>query len=481
VIQDDFERQLFQISKADLDDLQDAHIQTAQATDPVQKRYHDISNEELNRILAAHVKWLESDGKAGQRANFSQVNLQGANLPAANLRRANLAGANLVWINAFGAKLEGADLSGAKLREAYLEEANLQGAILEGANLREAYLAGANLQAADLTRANLQLTNLMMADLKNATIVRANLQNAKLENARLLNANLSFSTLRHANLKHAKISYTDLENADLRGVTGLAISQLTTVKNLSKAKLEAELKRQILNRPQPPVNPKIPKASVPVGAAEKKPPKSRQQNDKNSRRQPRRPFPKLVFIGSQHQYCKGNIKNINSLGAFIETTTHFYRGQMIKLEIPGTNIDNGTLIIGEVARSDQRGIGIKFKKLIQRSRFRQDMGGMRSRVDRRKLLFSKFYPEKRSGADRRGRVDRRKLKYFKYYKYGLQLNRIIDSGGRRFTRDRRQLSFGLYWPESRIGRDRRSGKDRRTAFKTKTAAARPDPKKRILS
>jgi hypothetical protein len=305
---------------------------------------------------------------------------------------------------------------------------------------------------------------------------------ADLKNAGLQNANLSFSKLQHANLKGAKISHANLENADLRGVTGLDISQLLSVKNLSRAKLGAELKKQLLDRRQPRKNPTVPKTSASADTTEKKPEKNQHQNDKNSRRQPRRPFSKMVFIGSQNQYCRGLIKNINNFGAFIETTTQFSRQQMIRIEIPGTKIDNGTLIIGEVARSDLRGIGIKFKKLIQRSKFSRDMGGMRCGTDRRKLLFSEYYPEKRSGGDRRDAVDRRKLKYFKYYKYGLQLNRIIDNGGRRFTRDRRRLSFVLHWPENRKGEDRRSGKDRRIAFKTKTkkAVATPEPQKRIL-
>jgi len=468
VIQKDYKRQLLKMLNADPDDLQDPNIQTAQAADPVLKRSHDISIEELNRILAAHGQWLESDGKIGQRANLSQINLQGANLASVNLQRANLAGANLLWINSFGAELQGADLSGADLRESYLEEANLQGAILKGADLREAYLVGANFQGSDLTRANLQQANLRTANLKNANLVMANLQDAS-----LLNANLSFAKLQHANLKHVKISYADFENADLSGVTGLVFPQLSTVKNLSKAKLGAALKRQIRNRPQPLENPRIPEATVPAGDVENKPLKNRPQNDKDTRKLPRRPFSKRVFIASQNQYCKGLIKNINSFGAFIETTAKFYRRQALKLEIPGTKTDNATLIIGEVARTDLRGIGIKFKKLIQRSRFSQDMGGMRSGTERRKLLVSEYYPEKRSSADRRGLVDRRKLKYFTYYKYGLQLNRIIDNGGRRFARDRRQQLFGLYWPESRKGRDRRSGKDRRTAFETKKTEKTP--------
>jgi uncharacterized protein YjbI with pentapeptide repeats len=467
LIQEDFERQLFQMLRADQDELQRPYIQASQANDTVQKIFHDISKEELNRILAAHVIWFESQGKAGQRANFWRVNLQGANLARVNLQGANLVEADLLWVNSFGAELQGADLRGANLRESYLEEANLQGAILKSVNLQEAYLAGANLQGADLARANLQQANLRMANLNNANLIRANLQNANLEHARILHANLSFSNLQRANLKHTKILYTDLEKADLRGVKGLAVSQLSNVKNLSQVKLDSEFKRQIPNRPQSMKPAKVPKISVPGGAAEKKLPLNRQQNEKESRRQPRRLLSKLVFIASQNQYCKGVIKNINSFGAFIETNTQFYRQQMIKLEIPGTKNDKGTLIVGEVARSDLRGIGVQFKRLIQSNTFSQDMGGRRSGTDRRKLLFSEYYPEKRSGTDRRSREDRRKLRHFRYYKYGLQINGIIDNGGRRFTSDRRQLSFVLHWPENRIGGNRRSGQDRRTAFKTK--------------
>jgi hypothetical protein len=305
----------------------------------------------------------------------------------------------------------------------------------------------------------------------------ANLQKANLEDARILNTNLRFANLQHANLKHAKIISADLEKADLRGVKGLDISQFSNVKNLLQAKLHPELKRQIRNSPQPSKSSTIPKASVLADAAEQKLSKHRLQNDRDLRRQPRRPFSKMVFIASHNQYCKGVIKNINSFGAFIETTTQFSRRQIIQLEIPGTNIDMGAMIVGEVARSDLEGIGVKFKKLIQSSRFGEDMGGLRSGTDRRKLLFSEYYPEKRSGVERRGGVDRRKLKYVKYYKYGLQLNRIVDNGGRRFTRDRRRLSFVLYWPENRSGADRRSGKDRRKAFKIGASKTPKKPKK----
>ncbi len=72
-----------------------------------------IHPELLRKILEAHRKWVESEGKEGERADLFEANLQ----------------------------------------EAYLDEANLQGAYLREANLQGAYLDGANLQGAKLVGA----------------------------------------------------------------------------------------------------------------------------------------------------------------------------------------------------------------------------------------------------------------------------------------------------------------------------------------
>jgi len=64
----------------------------------------DVSPDELAKILEAHRKWVESEGKEGKMANLSLANLQGANLFDANLQGANLR----------AARLQGADLGGAK-------------------------------------------------------------------------------------------------------------------------------------------------------------------------------------------------------------------------------------------------------------------------------------------------------------------------------------------------------------------------------
>ncbi len=118
----------------------------------------EVSPEELAKILEAHRKWVESEGKEGERANLYRANLQGANLYRANLQ---------------GADLREANLQGADLREANLQRADLREANLQGADLREANLQGADLFAANLQRAYLYWANLRGARGLNASQVMA--------------------------------------------------------------------------------------------------------------------------------------------------------------------------------------------------------------------------------------------------------------------------------------------------------------------
>ncbi len=52
-----------------------------------------ISREELDKVLEAHRKWVESEGKEGERADLFEANLQEADLDGANLQGATLVGA----------------------------------------------------------------------------------------------------------------------------------------------------------------------------------------------------------------------------------------------------------------------------------------------------------------------------------------------------------------------------------------------------
>ncbi len=99
-------------------------------------------------------------------------------------------------------------------------------------------------------------------------------------------------------------------------------------------------------------------------AEKQNPPGSELNEGTDFRKHPRKPYVKSVFFISQHQYHKGLINNISSGGVFIETKNGFSVGQIIKLVIPGTKIDKGVMLKGEVLHLSQTGIGVKFKSLL---------------------------------------------------------------------------------------------------------------------
>ena len=119
----------------------------------------------IEKTLAEHKEWLDSNFKEGKRANLCKANLRNANLCKANLRNANLCKANLCKAN-----LRNANLYNADLYNADLYNANLCGANLRNANLCKANLRNANLCGADLRNANLHNANLRNADLRGADI-----------------------------------------------------------------------------------------------------------------------------------------------------------------------------------------------------------------------------------------------------------------------------------------------------------------------
>ncbi len=73
-----------------------------------------MPDEELQKILEAHRKWVESEGKEGKRADLGGANLQTADLAGASLQEAYLGGANLQGAKLGGVKLQGANLRGAE-------------------------------------------------------------------------------------------------------------------------------------------------------------------------------------------------------------------------------------------------------------------------------------------------------------------------------------------------------------------------------
>lgn len=89
---------------------------------------------------------------------------------------------------------------------------------------------------------------------------------------------------------------------------------------------------------------------------------------RNLRKYPRKPYFKPIFFTSENQHYKGLINDISQRGVFVETQNSFSVGQIIRCVIPGTKIDKGIMLKGEIVRFDNRGIGVEFKSLLRRKK-----------------------------------------------------------------------------------------------------------------
>ena len=102
---------------------------------------------------------------------------------------------------------------------------------------------------------------------------------------------------------------------------------------------------------------------------------------------PRKPFVQYVFFKSRDQEYKGLMINISRSGVFIETKNKFLFGQTIELVIPNLKNNKNIRITGWIVRLNQTGIGVSFKRILER----------RSGKERRSDL------DRRNGFDRRDR------------------------------------------------------------------------------
>src|SRR5712675_1529154 len=99
-----------------------------------------LSPDEIERLLAEHRLYLETEYHEGHRANFASADLIGQDFSGLNLR---------------GIKMDRAVLRGANFSGAHLQRANLIGAISEQARFDRADLSGARLSGANLVSASL--------------------------------------------------------------------------------------------------------------------------------------------------------------------------------------------------------------------------------------------------------------------------------------------------------------------------------------
>ncbi len=128
---------------------------------PVGETTPVLTQEDLNRVLAAHAQWIAGVFDLDQSIPPGRAHLTGVDLTPFNLRYRDLSGAQLS-----GAVLQEMDLTGVNLTAANLNGANLACANLGGAKLRGAKLHGTDLRGADLTGVSLAGVDLSHAILK---------------------------------------------------------------------------------------------------------------------------------------------------------------------------------------------------------------------------------------------------------------------------------------------------------------------------
>jgi Tfp pilus assembly protein PilZ len=102
---------------------------------------------------------------------------------------------------------------------------------------------------------------------------------------------------------------------------------------------------------------------------------------------PRKPYIQYVYFKLRDQKYKGLMINISRNGVFIETKNKFLFGQTIELFIPNIQNNKNIRINGWIVRLSQTGIGVTFKRILER----------RSGKERRSDL------DRRNGIDRRDR------------------------------------------------------------------------------
>ncbi len=140
-----------------------------------------LSDQRLQETLSQHLKWLETKGREGKRADLSRADLYKVDLREANLSRANLSEADLREANLWASNFREANLSGANLSAECRVDRDSDGPAMMP------FKDKVNLRRADLREADLRGVDLREADLSRADFSRANLSGARFSNFSMTN------------------------------------------------------------------------------------------------------------------------------------------------------------------------------------------------------------------------------------------------------------------------------------------------------
>ena len=83
---------------------------------------------------------------------------------------------------------------------------------------------------------------------------------------------------------------------------------------------------------------------------------------KKKRKHERKPFAAILDYSTESGSYRDFIKDISIGGVFIETSTSFSYGEVVSMTFLLPEHEKKIRIQGEIARIDERGIGVKFKK-----------------------------------------------------------------------------------------------------------------------
>jgi hypothetical protein len=113
-----------------------------------------LTPDEIERMLAAHRRHLETEYHEGHRANFASADLTGRDFSGLDLRGIKMDRAVLRGADFTGAQLQSANLIGAISQPARFDRPDLSRARLSGASLASASLENACHQGGDGVRAD---------------------------------------------------------------------------------------------------------------------------------------------------------------------------------------------------------------------------------------------------------------------------------------------------------------------------------------
>ncbi|MEQ8394045.1 pentapeptide repeat-containing protein [Thalassobaculum sp.] len=157
----------------------------------------------LRRIIAAHRRWIQTNGRAGERAELRDFDLRDMDLTGVELS---------------GADLSGADLRGACLNRSQFRLATMRGVHLDGASINQVHFDGANLDRAVFDRAHVTDSRFDPIELVRGDGSTTHGEVAvRLVGVRFRKAVISGSSFRNADLRAVKFDQAELVDCDFEG------------------------------------------------------------------------------------------------------------------------------------------------------------------------------------------------------------------------------------------------------------------------